>query len=126
VVGTYYAQLLLVGPRFIDVLVAHALTGWKATPVVAPQLRVELFLLSGTGTCGPILRASAGKPVGGFSFGRFIDGTLWDGSDLFVPDNEDVLLVGPAAQRILQAARLTNLDLPGAGLEPMPARLGHG
>jgi hypothetical protein len=123
-VGTYDAFLFLISPAFSMALGAFGAKGWGAIPVDIPGADKELSLLVGTGRVGPIIRASEDAPVGDYKFGRFLGTERWDGSDLFVPDNENVILVTDDLAAHLRQSQLSNLELESAGLEALPPEAG--
>jgi len=119
-VGTYDAILFLISPAFAMALDAFGTKGWGAIPVDIPGVDNGLSLLVGTGRVGPIIRASEDAPVGDYKFGRFLGTERWDGTDLFVPDNENVILVTDNLAAHLRRSHLSNLELEPAGIEAMP------
>jgi len=118
-VGTFDAVLLLISPAFAMALKAFGAKGWGAIPVDIPGVD-GLSLLVATGRVGPIIHASADAPVGDYRFGRFLGIERWDGSDLFVPDNENVILVTDELAAHLRLSQLSNLELEPAGIEAIP------
>ena len=124
-VGTYDAILFLISPAFAVALERFGAKGWGAIPVDIPSVDTRLSLLVGTGRVGPIVRASGGAPVAGYTFGRFLGTTRWDGSDLLVPDNENVILVTDDLASHLRQSQLSNLELESAGLEAFPTGAGR-
>jgi hypothetical protein len=119
-VGTYWASLYLVSPRFVDLLIAAGATGWKPRTVDIPGSPdlPPLALLTVTGRCGRLLPGGeGGRPP----FGVFLDPSTWDGSDVFVADGDGaILLTGDLASR-LRSARLSNVNIEPAGIEPWSA-----
>ena len=99
---------------------AFGAKGWGAIPVDIPGVQDALSLLVGTGRVGPIIHAAEDAPVGDYTFGRFLGTDRWDDSDLFVPDNENVILVTDDLAAHLRKSRLSNLELEPAGLEAFP------
>jgi hypothetical protein len=118
-VGTYDGVLYLISPAFAMALRAYGAKGWDAVPVDIPGVRGELSLLVGTGRVGPVLYATERAPIGGSKVGAFLGRKRWDGSDLFVPDNENVILVTDRLAEHLRRSRLANLELEPAGLEAL-------
>jgi len=111
-IPTYWAAVFTVTLRLVDVLRASSLTGWRTLPVTVPGPRLPpIFLLQVCGRCGPIRGAS------GRSVGLFLDPRTWDGSDLFLPENEDRILMTARCADALSVARLKNVELSLAGLE---------
>jgi hypothetical protein len=120
IVGTFDGVLFLIGPAFVDALRAFGATGWNAIPVDVTGITADLSLLVASGRVGPVLRASENEPIGGFTFGRFLATDWWDGSDVFVPDNQNAILITDELATHLRERRLTNLELEPAGLEALP------
>jgi hypothetical protein len=119
-VGTYDGVLFLVSPAFRVALESFGARGWETIPVDIPGLDPGLSLLAATGRVGPIAKATSDAPVGTSTFGRFLAADRWDGSDVFAPDNENVVLITDPLARHLRASDLSNLELEPAGLERLP------
>jgi hypothetical protein len=120
-VGTYDGFLFLISPAFAAALEGFGATGWRAIEVEIPGVSESLSLLAGTGRVGPVIRASEETPVGPYKFGRFLAPGGWDGTDVFVPDNENTILLTDELATHLRGRSLSNLELEPAGFERMPA-----
>ncbi len=120
-VGTFWATVYLVSDRFKEVLEGAALSGWTTFPV-APRERLEsgLWLLGVTGRCGPVYGVDGVARAGLDPVGQYLDPDEWDGADVFLPRNRNVVLLTPEAGRVLGRARLMNVDLEPGGLEATP------
>jgi hypothetical protein len=121
-VGTYWGIVYLVSEKMVTVLSESGMTGWRVTPVeIADGQPIRrLSLLTVTGRCGPIYGQSGVWREGLPQLGQFLEPESWDGSDLFVPDNENGILLTPRCASVLRRARLRNLRLTPAGIERVP------
>lgn len=118
--GTYWAGVYLVTEHFRQSVGDLGATGWFTTPVRIEGIESPLSLLSVTGRCGSMFGVG-GEPIAGApEIGTFIDPLRWDGSDLFMPDNNNSILVLGSTAESLQELRLSNVAFESAGLEPLP------
>lgn len=92
------------------------------TGLPAACIETELWLLVVTGRAGPILGAGGILREGLDPIDQALDGSDWDGSDMFVPANRNVILLTDGAARRLKSARLRNVLFEPAGLTPAPPR----
>lgn len=119
IVGTTQAVLTLVSQRFRDTLTSLGMTGWTSLAVALDgSLPDDLTLLVVTGRCGPVYSARRNPVPGVPPLGDFIDPRNWDGSDLFVGDGLAEVFVAPDRVPDLRRARLRNLRIEPAALEP--------
>jgi hypothetical protein len=118
-VGTTHAVLLLVSERFRETLTGLGMTGWSTRPVdLDGSLPGDLELLVVTGRCGPI-HSAARDPLPDLpAFGAFVDPRSWDGSDVFLANGSSEVLIAPDRAAALRLARLRNVLLEPAALEP--------
>jgi hypothetical protein len=109
-VGTYWAVLVLVSDRFIDVASAAGLSGWQTKPITLTTEHdaSPLSLLQVTGRCGQIE-----KPDG---FPR-MELATWDGSDLFLAPSNATIFLSPTAVNVLSKAQLRNVEVSPPGVE---------
>jgi hypothetical protein len=125
VIGTTYAVLYLISPKFQTVLEENGFTGWTTYPI-------RVFLSDGseltgyrglaiTGRCGPIEDdlservilpppVSTGKAMPGLR-GMCFKPESWDGSDVFTPEGFSAVYVGERVKEALEAAKITNIHL---------------
>ena len=121
VVGTGWAMLFLVSAQFREGMRGLNVTGWTSEAIeLDAGLPPDLELLVVTGRCGRAYTAKADAGLRLPAFGTFVDPDRWDGSDLFVADGLGETLIAPSRVAELRRARLRNLLLEPAGLEPLP------
>jgi hypothetical protein len=79
-----------------------------------------LWLLSITGRYGR-LRGVGGEPIeDGPMFGTFIDPAEWDGTDFFMAENSNAILVLDSTAESIQHLHLSNIAFESSGLQPYP------
>lgn len=125
-VNTYWPGIFLISDQFRMLLQEHRLAGWRTVAVTirgGEQQAAPLWLLAITGSCGR-LYGVGGDPVPHLSsIGDFLDPHAWDGSDFFLAENHDGILLTASCAEILKNSTLTNLEIEPARLEPLPAAL---
>jgi hypothetical protein len=124
-IGTSWANLYVVTSRVVQVLEQSDLTGWMTYPVAVAagmEEAVGVWLLAVSGRSGSVYGVGGAPRLDVDTLGQYLDPTEWDGSDLFVPANQQVILLTAQAAHALDAARLRNLVVDPAGLEPTPQR----
>jgi hypothetical protein len=101
-VGTYWAGVYLISDHFHQSLRDVGASGWFSTPVQVEGVQWQLWPLSISGRCGPMFGVG-GDPYPGIpGIGSFIDPARWDGSDFFMADNNnEILVVSATAKRLL-------------------------
>jgi hypothetical protein len=118
-VGMSSAHPLVVSQRLVDALSSHGFEGWTALPVElhdrAGALVPGYHVLGITGRCGPprrwrSLSLRGFLKTGAIGYGLHIDPSSWDGSHLFTPVGTTFTLVTEPVKRVLNAARLSNLQ----------------
>jgi hypothetical protein len=123
-VGTFWAAVFLVSERLREVLRAGGVSGWTTRPVVVEGAdavnAVSLHLLCVHGRCGPVIERadSTSSKTGGV--GQYLDPGEWDGSDVFVAANHNAILLSDRGADVIRRARLSNVEVSPAGLEPLP------
>ena len=118
-IGTTWAWPLVMSARFRDVLTSLGMTGWNSVPVdLDPPLAEQLWLLTVTGRCGPAYRNSGLRYRGMPALGTFLDPGQWDGSDVFMPDDLQAVLLAPSRVSELKRVRFRNVSIEPASLEP--------
>ena len=122
VIHSFRASVYLVSPRLQATLLEIKATGWTATPIDIEGLdsAVGYALLGVTGRCGPTTGARDIPSPGLHPYGRWLDMTTWDGSDVFLTDNYNCILLTPRCAAALKKARLVNVRLDPSGLEAVP------
>jgi hypothetical protein len=118
-VGTYWAGVYLVSERFRESVAELGASGWSTTPIQVPGVEVPLLLLSITGKCGPLFGVGGEQTEGGPAIGTFIDPQLWDGSDFFLPSNNNSIFVIGSVADAIQRVRLANVAFEPAGLQAL-------
>jgi hypothetical protein len=122
-IGTTWAILYLISPRFIRVLQDSRSRGWTSFPIRSSRLlgnRLKGYAgLSVMGRCGLVREDQCQKvkraPIvtGGAPFeahvGLFFDPASWDGSDVFCPLQYGGILVTDRVKQAIEAANLTNV-----------------
>jgi hypothetical protein len=119
----------LISERFVNLLKSNSIGGWSTFPVRITDKRgaqVPGYLgLSIVGHCGSVLQDALVKDDGGNmtrTKGFYLDPSLWDGSDIFMPDNYRVTLVVKTAREIIARGRLSNVAFePATFLEALPS-----
>lgn len=121
-IGTTSASLHVVSDRFRQFLQAADLTGVTLFPVVVEGLEQQaaFHLLTVTGCCGPEYGAQGIQRPDIPPLGLFLDPRDWDGSDLFMPPNANVVLLTARAGGLMRRARLRNLRIEPANYELLP------
>lgn len=123
-IGTYWAILHVVSGRFKRALEENGLTGWRPYPLTLDvmQFKDPLWLLAVVGRCGPVfgsgrgeLRCPALPPLG-----HYLDPHDWDGSDFFLPKNHHGILITASCAKVLESARLKNLNSELSPFEALP------
>jgi hypothetical protein len=122
-IGTTWANVYAISERLKTVLEDAHLTGW--VPYLLEVSSGELasrkvWLLTVRGRSGPVYGVDGAHRDGLETLGQYLDPKEWDGSDLFVPSNRNVILIARQAAETLEAAHLSNLELDPAGLEATP------
>ncbi len=119
-VGTFFANLFLMSPRFRSLLHEHGVLGWGHVPItVSGVALLDFGLLTVHGRCGPIRRLGP-IPSDPRGLGHYIDPLSWDGSGLFVADGDRAVLVSRDTADLIRRSRLRNVDVVPAGLETLP------
>jgi hypothetical protein len=122
-IGTLEAGVYAVTSRFADLLLESHMTGWKTYPLAvnrSDSVPAPLWLLAIIGTCGPIYGVG-GQPFAGMDgISQYLDPRRWDGSNFFLPDNRNSILVDDVAAKLLRSSGLENVLVEPAGLEPLP------
>lgn len=90
---------------------------WFTTAVHVEGVQTQLSLLSISGRCGPMFGVGGDPYPGIASVGSFIDPARWDGSDFFIADNNNEILIVSATAKRLQQLSLSNVVMEEAGLE---------
>jgi hypothetical protein len=122
-IGTFWATVYVITSRFRDALEKSEINGWRAHPITlrSPrQIDSEVSLLVVTGRAGPVFGAGGIVREDLDPVGQYLDINDWDGSEIFVPANRNVILLTERAAQALQAARLRNVVLEPAGFIPAP------
>jgi hypothetical protein len=122
-VGSSWAHVYAVTPRFLNTLEEAGVTGWSRLPIAlegTDRGTLDLWLLGVTGRSGPIYGVGGSPRLDVDSFGQYLDSAEWDGSDMFVPSNRRVILITGRAASKLERASLRNVALEPAGIEPTP------
>lgn len=109
-IGTYWASLLIAGPRFIDVVTDAGLTGCVFVPlqITGNPLIQDGALLQVSGRCGPIETPG---------LDQLIQLDTWDGKDFFIAENNGRVRLSPRALTVLRKARLRNVLVEPARVE---------
>lgn len=121
VVGTTYAFLKLVSPRFIAVLEDHRFRGWTPVPVELDVRGGDGYaVLAVTGRAGPIddalsERITIPAPVpqgeaGPGLRGLFFRRDTWDGSEVFTSQDRASIFVTPTVKEALETAGITGAE----------------
>ena len=119
--GTLWPSLYAMGDNFRQTLERNQLSGWRAYELISemPPAPGGWWVLGVLGRAGPIRSGAAAVPPGRDPLGHYLDPREWDGSDFFHPAGEGTILVTPRAFQALERARLKNVLLQPAGLEPL-------
>ena len=123
VIHTFRPSVYIVSPRFVSALRAIDATGWTATPIELEDLAgADGYALFGvTGRCGRTIGASDIPTPGLHPYGRYLDMSTWDGSDVFLPESCDCIFLTPRCASALKRANLVNIRLDPTGLEALPS-----
>lgn len=113
--GTKYYDLLglsdpfnmVISERFLQVILAHELTGWGTYPLEIENSKEVYHGFVIKGRSGPLER----PPRPGFVTGMRFSISSWDGSDFFYPDGTLQPIVSQKAAEVLTKAKLTNIVL---------------
>ncbi len=122
-VGTFWAAVFLISERLREVMRAGDVTGWTTRPVMVEATGTigvqPLYLLCVHGRCGPVVvpSNSMGFETGGV--GHYLDPRKWDKSDIFLASNHDAILLSGRGADIIRGARVSNVEVSPAGLEPL-------
>jgi hypothetical protein len=82
----------------------------------------QLWLLSITGRCGPLLGVGGDPLENGTEIGTFIDPVQWDGKDFFMAENNNGIFVLGSTAESIQDLHLSNVAFEHAGLQPHTMR----
>lgn len=118
-IGTEFAGVYLISPRFQAALSHGSFSGWGLIEASVSGTTIERYrLLVISGRCGPIEDSrserllipspSGGEAVGGWR-GLLFDPDTWDGSDLFLPRNTFHTIVVDRVRDVVIRERLTNV-----------------
>lgn len=105
----------LLSQRVFDALTAAGARGWTSHPVEIEDSTGRIVsgygLLIVTGRCGPLIPVPCHTGDIRDKIRSYrVDGTTWDGSDLFVPTDSDLILATPTVVDACAAIRATNID----------------
>lgn len=117
--------LYLISARTRALFAAHGFTGWKSYPVKlfdkhGERLAQDYFGLTIVGRAGPqdmkrgvkeVFRQKDGYVSVLRMEGLFFDPNKWDGSDFFLLDNADYVLVTRKVVNLLEEDRLTGWEV---------------
>lgn len=103
VIWTEISFVFLVSERVVTALESAGLSGWTAYPVdVSDIADARYFGLAIRGRCGASQYSSGS--------GLRIDPETWDGSDVFMPDDESALIfLSEQGARVFREARVKNI-----------------
>jgi hypothetical protein len=120
-VGTLWASVYAITSRLKVTLEKAGLTGWLALPVRGPDAVVweSFWVLAITGRCGPVYGQGGLHHAGIDPAFPYLDPSKWDGTDLFMPENNTVILLAPRAAQALRRAHLRNVALEPVGFLPI-------
>src|SRR5262249_8480315 len=121
-IGTFWASVYVMSPRMALSLRRSNLTGWLSYAIAVKGGSWGgdgLCLLAMTGRYWPVYGLGAAFRGGLDPLGQYLDPADWDGSHMFIPSNRRSILVTSGAAAEIQSARLANLELEPAGLEPI-------
>ncbi len=124
IIDTGYASLYLISGRFKELLETNEFTGWKVYNVeVFDKLGKQIFGyygLSVIGKCGPIDYSKSQiikkqlVPNGKFSEyykGKYIGLDTWDKSSLFLPEDNNGIIVTEEVSKVIKRNKLSNVSL---------------
>ena len=113
---TDYEGLYLISERLRSLLEAHELSGWKTYPVAlldAREKEIQGYCgLSITGRCGAVDYGASEIATYGSVFEELhVDLDTWDGSDFFVPEHPERIIVSERAAQVLRENKVSNAHL---------------